>query len=141
MGRGALRAFDKAARTKPLVVAADAGLMQIQLYEAAMSSCAETVRRGTAVDSGRAGVCQRRKISLREKLGELEGGFGAVTRRSGKKPAEAGEGFELERRVSCGSGDHGWRTKLDLGSCESFDDLHWSTALGTAPETARVTGG
>jgi hypothetical protein len=77
-----------------------------------------------AVETGRSGAGQRRKISLREKLGELEEEFDAATRRSRKKPAEAGEGFELERVVSCGNRDEGWRTKLDLGSGESFDEHH-----------------
>jgi hypothetical protein len=38
------RAFDKAVRTKPPVVAADAGPMQIQLREGEVSSCARAVR-------------------------------------------------------------------------------------------------
>jgi hypothetical protein len=46
------RAFDKAVRRKPPVVAADAGLMQIQLREGAVSRCAEVVRQSTADDSG-----------------------------------------------------------------------------------------
>jgi hypothetical protein len=37
-------AFDKAVRRKPPVVAADAGPMQIQLREGAVSRCAEAVR-------------------------------------------------------------------------------------------------
>ena len=38
------RAFDKAVRRKPPVVAADAGPMEIQLREGAVSRCAEAVR-------------------------------------------------------------------------------------------------
>ena len=38
------RAFDKAVRTKPPVVAADAVLMQIQLREGAVWRCAGAVR-------------------------------------------------------------------------------------------------
>ena len=120
------------------MVAADAGPMQIQLGEGAMSSCARAVQWSMAADIGRSGAGQRRKISLREELGELEQEFGSVTRRSGKKPAETSEEFELERVVSCGSGDLRWRTKLDLGSGESFDDHHRSTALRTEPETVQV---
>ena len=44
-GRGALGVLDKAARTKPLVFAAGAGLMQIRSREAGVSSCVETARR------------------------------------------------------------------------------------------------
>jgi hypothetical protein len=47
------RAFDKAVRRKPPVVAADAGLMQIQLKEGAASKCAEAVRQSTTDDSER----------------------------------------------------------------------------------------
>jgi hypothetical protein len=47
------RAFDKAVRRKPPVVAADAGPMQIQLREGAVSRCAEAVRQSTPDDSER----------------------------------------------------------------------------------------
>ena len=47
-----LRAFDKAVRRKPPVVAADAGLMQIQLWEDSVSRRAEAVRQSTTDDSG-----------------------------------------------------------------------------------------
>jgi hypothetical protein len=46
------RVFDKAVRTKPPVVAADAGAMQIQLREGVGSGCAEAVRQSTTDDSG-----------------------------------------------------------------------------------------
>src|SRR5712664_482954 len=39
------RAFDKAVRTKPPAVAADAGLMEIQLREGTVSRCPGVVRR------------------------------------------------------------------------------------------------
>jgi hypothetical protein len=64
-----------------------------------------------------------------------------AARRRGTKHAETREGFELERVVSYGSGDHGWRTKLDFDSREPFYDHHRSTTLGTAPEIAQVIGG
>jgi len=47
------RAFDKAVRRKPPVVAADAGPMEIQLREGAVSRCAEAVRQSTTDNSGR----------------------------------------------------------------------------------------
>ena len=46
------RAFDKAVRRKPPVVAADAGPMQIQLREGAVSRRAGVVRQSTAKDRG-----------------------------------------------------------------------------------------
>ena len=122
------------------MIAADAGPMQIQLWEGAVSSCAETVRQGTAVDTGCSGRGHRTKVWLGEELRALKEDFCFVSRRTGREHAETYEGFELERVVSCGSSDRRWRTKLDFGSRESFDDHHGSTALGTAPETARVMG-
>jgi hypothetical protein len=47
------RAFDKAVRRKPPVVAADAGLMQIQLREGVVWRCAGAVRKSTADDTRR----------------------------------------------------------------------------------------
>jgi hypothetical protein len=47
------RAFDKAVRRKPPVVAADAGPMQIQLWEGTVSRCPEAVRESTTDDTGR----------------------------------------------------------------------------------------
>ena len=47
------RAFDKAVRRKPLAVVADAGPMEIQLREGAVSGCAEAVRQSTTDDNGR----------------------------------------------------------------------------------------
>ncbi len=47
------RAFDKAVRRKPPVVAADAVSMQIQLREGAVSRCTGAVRQSTTDDTGR----------------------------------------------------------------------------------------
>jgi len=123
-----------------LVVAADAGPMQIQLWEGAVCRCAEPVQQGTAVCSGCSGREHRRKVSLGEELRALKEEFCYARKRSGREHAETCKGFEFERVVSCGSGDRGWRTKLDFGSGESFDDHHRSTAFGTAPETAQAMG-
>jgi hypothetical protein len=46
------RAFDKAVRRKPPAVAADAGPMQIQLWEGSVSRCVEVVQQSTTDDSG-----------------------------------------------------------------------------------------
>ena len=47
------RAFDKAVRRKPPMVAADAVSMQIQLREGAVSRCTGAVRQSTTDDTGR----------------------------------------------------------------------------------------
>ena len=68
-------------------------------------------------------------------LRRLEKEICSEARRRSMEHAEAREEFELEQVVSCGLGDQGGRrTKLDLGSGESFDDLHRSTAFWTAPK-------
>ena len=46
-----------------------------------------------------------------------------------------------ERVISCSRGQERWRTELELCGCESFDDGHRSTALGTAPQRVRCRGG
>jgi len=49
--------------------------------------------------------------------------------------------LELESAVSCRRADPWWRTKLDFGGSEPFDDLHWCSTLGTAIKTGNVFGG
>ena len=38
------------------------------------------------------------------------------------------------RVISWSHEERRWRTELELCCCESFDDDHWPTALGTAPQ-------
>jgi len=135
------RAFEKAVRRKPPAVAADAGPMQIQWWEGAASSCAETVPQSATRDSmsPEAGCCVK---------GGEEGGQRSWKRRSapwqghrGTERVEAREGFELERVASCRSHDHRRRTKLDFSSGKSFDNHHRPTTLGARPKIARTGGG
>ena len=122
------------------MVAADAGPMQIQLWEGAVPRCAEAVRQGTAVHTGCSGRGHRTKVSLGEELRALKEDFCYAIRHSGREHAKTYEGFEFEQVVSCGSGNRRWRTKLDFRSRKSFDDRHRSTTLGTTPETVRASG-
>lgn len=64
-----------------------------------------------------------------------------VARRRGAERSEARGVLELERVVSCRSGNHRWRTKFNFGSGEPFDDLHRSTALRAAPKIGTVVSG
>ena len=59
-------------------------------------------------------------------------------RQRGTERAETRRVTVLGRVVSCRSGDLWWRTKLDLGSGEPFDDLHGSATVGTAIKICRV---
>ena len=56
----------------------------------------------------------------------------------GTERDEARRVFARERLASCGSSDHWWRTKLELGSGEPLDDSHRSIALGAVPGLRRL---
>ena len=82
-----------------------------------------------------------KKVSQRLWSKKVEEGIGLTARqRDAERPEERGV-FELERVVSCRSADPWWRTKLDFGSGEPFDDLHRSTAFRAAPKIGTVFGG
>jgi hypothetical protein len=115
--------------------------MQIQLWEGAVLSRAETVLQGTTHDTVRAEIGYGEKVSRRLWSKKLEEGIDWATRRSGTGRPEGCRVFELERVVSCRSADLWWRTKLDFSSGEPFDDLHRSTAFRAAPKTKRVFSG
>jgi hypothetical protein len=61
-----------------------------------------------------------------------------VERQRGTESVETRRVFVLGRVVSCRSADLWWRTKLDLGSGEPFDDLHRSATPGTAIKICSV---
>jgi hypothetical protein len=70
-----------------------------------------------------------------------EEGIDRATRHSSRERSEERGVFELERVVSCCNADLRWRTKLDFGSGELFDDLHRSTAFRAAPGIGKAFGG
>jgi hypothetical protein len=139
--RGALRASGKAVWTWPPVVAVDAGPMQIQRWEGAALSRAETVLQGTTHDTVRAEIGYGEKVSRRLWWKKLEEGIGSTARHKNAERPEERRVFELERVVSCRSADPWWRTELDFSSGEPFDDLHRSTAFGAAPKVGTIFGG
>ena len=91
-------------------------------------------------DTVRPEVGCRAKIPRRMWLKNHEKGICSAARHSGTECAEAREVFELERVVSCCSGDRRWRTKLNFSSGEPFDDHHRPTTLGAAIKIRRVFG-
>ena len=115
--------------------------MQIQSWEGAALSRAETVLQGTTHDTVRAEIGYCEKVSRRLCLKKLEEGIDWATKRSGTGRPEGCRVFELERVVSYRSADLWWRTKLDFSSGEPFDDLHRSTAFRAAPKTKHVFSG
>jgi hypothetical protein len=102
------------------VVAVDAGAMQIQSWEGAALSRAETVLQGTTRDTVRAEIGYGAKTVVEE--GGRRDRFDGEAQRCER--LEVPRVFELERVVSCRRADPWWRTKLDFGSGESLDDLH-----------------
>ena len=114
--------------------------MQIEWSERAVLSCRRAVRRSAEDNRTRRRVGRSAKRLLTEGVEKLLGGISSAAKRRGAERAEARDGFELERIVSCGSGDRRWRTKLYLGSGKSFDDLHRSITLGAAPKIAGAIG-
>jgi len=115
--------------------------MQIQSWEGAAVNRAETVLQGTTHDTVRAGIGYGEKVSRRLWLKKLEEEIGLTARHRDTERREGRRVFELERVVSCRNADRWWRTKLDFGSGEPFDDLHRCTAFRAAPRIGEVFGG
>ena len=115
--------------------------MEIQLWEGAAWKCAETVLQGTTHDKLRGECDSGRKVPQESWLKRVEEGIDRATRHRGRERTEERGVFELETVVSSRNAQLWWRTKLDFGSGESFDDLHRSTAFRAAPGNGRVFGG
>jgi hypothetical protein len=109
--------------------------MQIQSWEGAALSRAETVLQGTTQDTGRTEIGYGEKVSRRRWSKKLEEGIGLTARHRDTERPEGRRVFELERVVSCRNGDQRRRAELDFGSRQPLDDLHWAATLGTAPKT------
>jgi hypothetical protein len=123
------------------VVAVDAGAMQFQSWEGAALSRAETVLQGTTHDTVDAEIGYGEKVSQRLWLKKLEEEIGLTARHRDAERPQGRRVFELERVVSYRNASPWWRTKLDFGSGEPFDDLHRSTAFRAAPKIGTVCGG
>jgi hypothetical protein len=115
--------------------------MQIQSWEGAALSRAEAVLQGTTHDTVRTEIGNGEKVSQRLWSKKVEEGIDLTARHRDAERLEGRRVFELERVVSCRGADPWWRTKLDFGSGEPFDDLHWSSTLGTAIKMGNVFGG
>jgi hypothetical protein len=115
--------------------------MQIQWWEGAALSRAETVLQGTTHDTVRAEIGYGEKVLRRLWSKKLEEGIGLTASHKDTERPEGRRVFELERGVSCRRADPWWRTKLNFDSRQPLDDLHWAATLGTAPKTERVLSG
>ena len=123
------------------MIAVDAGPMQIQRWEGAVLRRVESVLQGMRHDTLGTEIGHSEKVSRRLWSKKLEEGIGLTARHRNTEGPEGRRVFELERVVSCRSGDHRWRTKLNFGSGEPFDDLHRSTAFWAAPRIGEIFGG
>ncbi len=101
----------------------------------------EAVLQGTTHDTVRAKIGHGEKVSRRRWSKKLEERIGLTARHRDTERPEGRRVFELQRVVSCRNADLWWRTKLDFGSGEPFDDLHRSTAFRAAPRIGKVLGG
>jgi hypothetical protein len=98
------------------VVAVDAGSMQIQSWEGAALSGAETVLQGTTHNTVSAEIGYGEKVSQRLWSKKLEEGIGLMARHRDAERLEGRRVFELERVVSCRSADPWWRTKFECSA-------------------------
>ena len=77
------------------------------------------------------------RVARRAGLKKVEEEIGLAAGRRSWERAETRKGFEFEREVSCRS-HWWWRTQLDFGSAEPFDDLHGASAFRVGPRIGRV---
>src|SRR5258707_13661176 len=83
---------------------------------------------------GSPGVCECElpfDAILSDGVKKVSSGQGDTLRRDALKRADSAV---CGRVISCSHEQRRWRTELELCRCESFDDDHWPTALGTAPQ-------
>jgi hypothetical protein len=115
--------------------------MQIQSWEGAAVRRAETVRPGTTQDIVCAEIGHGEKISRRPWAKKVNEEVDGAARRKGAERSEGRGVLELEKVVSCRSGDHWRRAKLDFGGGEPLHDLHRSAAFRATPKIGTVFGG
>ena len=121
--------------------AVDAGLWKFNCGEGRFLRRAEAAPRSMTHRGGYPEIGYGEKASLRRWLRKQVEGICGVAIYSDAGRAEARGVLELERVFSCGNSGRRWRTKLDFGSGEPFDDLHGPSAFGTAIKIRSVFGG
>lgn len=125
---------------EPPAFAADADPMEIEWSDGLVWRCAGAVRRSIADDTVRSAAGYSKAILRGESLRKAEEEIGSAIRRRVANRGEARRVLLLWKVVSCGSGEHRWRTKLYLGRGEPFDDHHRSSTLGAEPKITGVPG-
>jgi len=115
--------------------------MEIQLWGGQVLRDAEAAPRSMTHQTARPEIGHDETVSRKLWLKRLAERSCLATRRGDTGYAEAHEVFALQRVVSCGRADLWWRTKLDFGSGEPFDDLHGPATLGAAIKIGGVFDG
>jgi hypothetical protein len=114
---------------------------QVDSGKSGESASSRGAVRGSAEDHtacARAGRSAKRSLTESVEKGKE---IGAVARLRRMARDDARKVFLLWRAVSCGSRDQQrWRTELDFGSSQSFEDHHRSATLGTKPRRPRYFG-
>src|SRR5260221_7656622 len=90
--------------------------MQIQSWEGAVLSRAETVLQGTTHDTVRAEIGYGEKASQRRWSKKVEEGIGLTARQRDAQRLDVPRVFELERVVSCRRADPWWRAAPKIGA-------------------------
>ena len=103
------RAFDKAVRTKPPVIAADAGPMGIECGEDALSRCVGAVRRSAEDDTEHPRTDRRARLLLPERVETRGEEIASAARRKSTDRGQARNVFGLWTAVSCGNRDQSRR--------------------------------
>ena len=124
------------------LVATDAWLMQIQLREEGDWRRSGDVRASTAANGERGRVGRSLKMLRQDDRARQELEICWTSRHKATPPQKSGKGCVMLVVISCGNRIPGrWRTEWDFGGWKSFDDPHWSTALGTESNRICLLGG
>ena len=116
--------------------------MGIEWMGGAVWRWAGSARGETTDDMGRRTVVRVASLLAMDDREKREGEVYCPRRRTGTESAEPPKIFVVSIVVSCGGRDwKRWRTELDFGGSEPFDDHHGASTLRTAPEIFRTIDG
>ncbi len=103
---------------------------------------AGSARGGTTDDMERRTVVRVASLLAMDDREKREGEIYCPRRRTGTESAETPKIFVMSIVVSCGGRDwKRWRTELNFGGSEPFDDHHGASTLRTAPKIFRTIDG
>jgi hypothetical protein len=116
--------------------------MGIEWIGGAASRWAGSARGDTTDEMGRRTVVRVASLLAMDEREKREGEVYCPRRRTGTESAEPPKIFVVSIVVSCGGREwKRWRTELDFGRSEPFDNHHGASTLRTAPKIFRIIGG